>query len=425
MKNVIWITTALAVLFSYPAAAQIKPNISKENELRIRLKNDFRRADKPSAGAGRQIYAWVQGGALDFSSAYFPVDTEHDIFLSVDAGAYYVYKLGARGDMSTRSYLQSDYQSFGLTLGSVKLNYGNSFLKIGSFVTDTSWGVKNDLPYSLPLIDATTVRTLPSISEGALAYVPLTENIDSWWFYRTGQFNYYNPDAKIRKEGFFSPPDDLERHPSYIGAISYGGESGRYSIGIRAQEDVATSFMLKADSSKFDLANNNDKWMWQLMTFYGVLDGKSQEQPDIIYDDTTAISGQVTYFTGDWSFYANAGYLSHKQTAIDTDLGFPYSLSIERNHEGMQSYQVGATYQALDNLTVFVAPIITDGYESQKRDIKVKGKGVNVGMIYKPLSNLTWVLMADRMYEDRDGSSLGDKLDYWDIKSVITYDFTL
>lgn len=94
---VICLTAASGLTSAY--AAQLADD---EAGLRIRLKNELRRADKPSAGAGRDIYAWVQGGLLDFNSGYY------SNIIGVEGGAYYVYKLGARADMSTRWYLDGD-----------------------------------------------------------------------------------------------------------------------------------------------------------------------------------------------------------------------------------------------------------------------------------------------------------------------------
>lgn len=91
---VICLTAASGLTSAY--AAQLADD---EAGLRIRLKNELRRADKPSAGTGRDIYAWVQGGLLDFNSGYY------SNIIGVEGGAYYVYKLGARADMSTGGIL--------------------------------------------------------------------------------------------------------------------------------------------------------------------------------------------------------------------------------------------------------------------------------------------------------------------------------
>lgn len=105
---VICLTAASGLTSAYAAQPA-----DDEAGLRIRLKNELRRADKPSAGTGRDIYAWVQGGLLDFNSGYY------SNIIGVEGGAYYVYKLGARADMSTRWYLDGD-KSFGFALGTVK-----------------------------------------------------------------------------------------------------------------------------------------------------------------------------------------------------------------------------------------------------------------------------------------------------------------
>ncbi len=153
---VICLTAASGLTSAY--AAQLADD---EAGLRIRLKNELRRADKPSAGAGRDIYAWVQGGLLDFNSGYY------SNIIGVEGGAYYVYKLGARADMSTRWYLDGD-KSFGFALGAVKIKPSeNSLLKLGRFGTDYSYG---SLPYRIPLMAGSSQRTLPTVSEGALGY---------------------------------------------------------------------------------------------------------------------------------------------------------------------------------------------------------------------------------------------------------------
>ncbi len=171
---VICLTAASGLTSAY--AAQLADD---EAGLRIRLKNELRRADKPSAGAGRDIYAWVQGGLLDFNSGYY------SNIIGVEGGAYYVYKLGARADMSTRWYLDGD-KSFGFALGAVKIKPSeNSLLKLGRFGTDYSYG---SLPYRIPLMAGSSQRTLPTVSEGALGYWALTPNIDLWGMWRSRVF---------------------------------------------------------------------------------------------------------------------------------------------------------------------------------------------------------------------------------------------
>ena len=97
----------------------------------------------------------VQGGLLDFNSGYY------SNIIGVEGGAYYVYKLGARADMSTRWYLDGD-KSFGFALGAVKIKPSeNSLLKLGRFGTDYSYG---SLPYRIPLMAGSSQRTLRTVS---------------------------------------------------------------------------------------------------------------------------------------------------------------------------------------------------------------------------------------------------------------------
>lgn len=114
----------IAVVAACPSALALQIS-DDESALRFRLKNELRRADKPSAGAGRDIYAWVQGGLIDFNSSYYSQR------IGVEGSAYYVYKLGARDNMSTRWYLDG-HESFGYVLGAIKIKpTENSRLKIG------------------------------------------------------------------------------------------------------------------------------------------------------------------------------------------------------------------------------------------------------------------------------------------------------
>ena len=42
-----------------------------------------------------------------------------------------------------------------------------------------------------------------------------------------------------------------------------------------------------------------------------------------------------------------------------------------------------------------------------------------------PLQGMNFFLAADKGREKRDGSTLGDRLNYWDVKMSIQYDFML
>ena len=84
---------------------------------------------------------------------------------------------------------------------------------------------------------------------------------------------------------------------------------------------------------------------------------------------------------------------------------------------------------AIPQFTLTFAPIVTRGYESSKRDVRIEGAGILGGMNYRvsegPLQGMNFFLAADKGREKRDGSALGDRLNYWDVKMSIQYDFML
>ncbi len=133
------------------------------------------------------------------------------------------------------------------------------------------------------------------------------------------------------------------------------------------------------------------------------------------------------------SFFGAAGIVTHAMNGIgsnvDTDIGYPNSLSIDRNKEDMFSLQAGAHYFFQPNLSVMLAPLITRGYEDTRRTIRMKGRGILAGVFYNvqegPLSGLKMYVASDVAKEKRDGSSLGNNLYYWDVKAGIQYDFML
>lgn len=412
---VMLITAASGYQFAHAASMP-----DDEAALRIRLKNDLRRADKPSAGSGRDIYAWVQGGMIDFNSGYF------SNIMGVEGGAYYVYKLGARADMSTRWYLDG-YDSFGFALGAVKLKpTENTLFKIGRFGTDFGYG---SLPYNIPLIAASSLRTLPVVSEGVLGYVALTPNIDVWMMWRSRVFLHSDASTGVRDEGVFNSETgkyDKHRPRSFL-TTSWHNDTGRYSLGASVQNDV--SYQVQGIAEQRFPFENGYSLKGELMGFYARVDGlsRSTTQPN----ETAVVSGQLTWGMPWGSLFASAGYAQHavNGAAVDTDLGYPFSLSLDRNREGMQSWQAGVNYHLMPQLTVSLAPIITSGYESSQRDVPVKGLGLLGGINYRvdkgPLDGLNAFIAADIGREKRNGSALGDRLNYWDVKMVIQYDFML
>ena len=370
---VICLTAASGLTSAY--AAQLADD---EAGLRIRLKNELRRADKPSAGAGRDIYAWVQGGLLDFNSGYY------SNIIGVEGGAYYVYKLGARADMSTRWYLDGD-KSFGFALGAVKIK--------------------------------------------ALGYWALTPNIDLWGMWRSRVFLWTDSTTGIRDEGVYNSQTgkyDKHRARSFL-AASWHDDTSRYSLGASVQKDVSNQ--IQSILEKSIPLDPNYTLKGELLGFYAQLEGLSRNtsQPN----ETALVSGQLTWNAPWGSVFGSGGYLRHAMNGavVDTDIGYPFSLSLDRNREGMQSWQLGVNYRLTPQFTLTFAPIVTRGYESSKRDVRIEGTGILGGMNYRvsegPLQGMNFFLAADKGREKRDGSALGDRLNYWDVKMSIQYDFML
>ncbi|HDX3494304.1 TPA: membrane-associated uidC domain protein [Escherichia coli] len=167
----------------------------------------------------------------------------------------------------------------------------------------------------------------------------------------------------------------------------------------------------------------------ELLGFYAQLEGLSRNtsQPN----ETALVSGQLTWIAPWGSVFGSGGYLRHAMNGavVDTDIGYPFSLSLDRNREGMQSWQLGVNYRLTPQFTLTFAPIVTRGYESSKRDVRIEGAGILGGMNYRvsegPLQGMNFFLAADKGREKRDGSALGDRLNYWDVKMSIQYDFML
>lgn len=413
--------TAIAIAVASVCTSVLAEQISDdEAALRFRLKNELRRADKPSAGTGGNIYAWVQGGLVDFNSGYYSQ------FIGVEGGAYYVYKLGARDNMSTRWYLD-DHESFGYALGALKIKAGDNFrLKIGRFGTDYSYG---SLPWRIPLIGSSSQRTLPTVSEGALGYFAPTENLELWAMWRTRVFQWTDSATGIRDEGVYNSKTgkyDKHRTRSFLTA-SWHDDRSRYSLGGSVQRDV--SHQLQSIIEQTIPLSSGYALKGELLGFYAGLDGvsRSSSQPN----ETVLVSGQLTWSAPWGSLFASGGYLRHSMNGavVDTDIGYPFSLSLDRNREGMQSWQMGANYRLTPQLTLTLAPVVTRGYESSQRDVQIEGMGllgaVNYRVAEGPLSGMNIFLAADKGREKRDGSSLGDRLNYWDVKMSIQYDFML
>lgn len=76
-----------------------------------------------------------------------------------------------------------------------------------------------------------------------------------------------------------------------------------------------------------------------------------------------------------------------------------------------------------------LALVVTDGYEDRDHDVNIEGLGANLILSHTvqegPMKGFKTSAILNKAQEYRDGSSLGDKLDYYDIKLTAHYDFSL
>ena len=104
----------LALMAAQATAAEVKSEsaaskVIADSALNLKLVNEYRNADKPSAKApfGPEIDAWTQGFMFDFKSGKIA-----DV-VGVESNLYRIQKLSADPDKSTRWYLD-DHDSFNI-----------------------------------------------------------------------------------------------------------------------------------------------------------------------------------------------------------------------------------------------------------------------------------------------------------------------
>ncbi|MCU5771647.1 glucuronide uptake porin UidC [Erwiniaceae bacterium BAC15a-03b] len=394
----------------------------QEDVLRLRVRNELRRAEKPSAGDGKDIYAWVQGLALEYNSRYY-----QDI-IGVDIGDFYVYKLGARDNWSSRWYLDG-HDSFNRYTAAVKINLSPQLqFKVGRMVTDTQYSGGDDLL----IMNSSSQRTVPSLSDAALLKYQLNPQLDIYAMYRFGVYNYSDVAEGVHKTGPINTTTlkhDLFR-PQYISALAWRRQCESAGAAVSWQQDVALQLMTKA-AGCIPVADDPREYLKpEFMAFYARMNGLSvrDDSPDYGY----VVSGQLSYIAPPGSLFlaaARTGDRPHWSSGVDTDLGYPFDLSIDRNHNDMWSWQAGGTVNLPGDTFVGVAQVMTRGYEDYQHRVPIHGMGTNLLFGYRPqdgmLKGLKALLILNKAREHRNGSSLGDRLDYYDIKMNLQYDFTL
>lgn len=157
-----------------------------DHKLVLKLKNEYRNAERPSASGsfGPEVDAWVQYAELNYRSNNLLS------WLDVEAAVYTTQKLHADPSKSSRFYLDG-HDDFTLASGSINIKPIDGVeLKVGRYGTDYASG---NIDYYVPLIERTSVRPTPSISEGALLKVDL-EKFHLYGAYATRYAGGYYPD---------------------------------------------------------------------------------------------------------------------------------------------------------------------------------------------------------------------------------------
>lgn len=420
-KKIALISTALACSCLVNLASA-QNYFDDEFGVDLTLKNEFRRAQKPSAGVNDQIGVWVQGVMLKLDSGWL------NDYIGMEGGYYYVAKLAAPESMSTRWYLD-DWSNFGFWTAAVKFRYQDLVkLKLGRFETDYS---HDALPYEVPLINSNSTRTMPTTSQGALLMIHPHENIDIWGMYRNQVFTATSAlQGGFRDEGVYRAQfNDYDQRDRYFAAVSFYDSNYRLSLGYSYQDDVAHIYQADFDYT-FKL-DNEQKINTKLRYFGGRAIGESKDlsERQNKADSTNLYALKVSWFNDYGIFNASLGYLSDATNGqvIDADMGFVNSLSLDRTHDAMFACELGYAKPLGGGFTVALAPIMTRGYEDLAHKVEVHGYSLNYGVMYQApegsFKDLSLKLFGDWGFEKRDGSKYGDRLNYWDIKMTIQYNF--
>ncbi|ELV8624323.1 OprD family outer membrane porin [Vibrio cidicii] len=412
-------------LFTSPVSASFIEN----STLDVKLRNEYRNAERPSASDGvygPEIDAWVQGFLFDFESGQL-MDT-----VSFQVGTYHIEKLRADPDKSTRFYLDG-HESFTINYANLSLDFGDwANIKIGQFGTDYRYG---SLDYMIPLIDNSSVRTVPSLNEGVF-YKGNFANFHLYGMYSQkyagGYYQEWIDEGLVTDIKLAPSGDkyiiDVDNKPSYTLAGVWDNQKTMLSFGASYQEDLSWQLMSRGSQSWINSKIGFVKA--EYVGFYAQPIGVSQDKN--IDNDTYALSGQLLWNKDRITVMGSFGQVGKKLPGnpdIDTDIGFPFDQSIDRNHYDMFSWQIGGFYKISDSLDMGLALVVTDGYEDRDHDVNIEGLGANLVLSHTvqkgPLKGFKTSAILNKAQEYREGSALGDKLDYYDIKLTAHYDFNL
>ena len=145
-----------------------------------------------------------------------------------------------------------------------------------------------------------------------------------------------------------------------------------------------------------------------------------------IGSDTYALSGQLSYTKDSHTFSFAAGKIGDTVSTlsgIETDVVYPFDMSIDRNNHQSWSYQPAYYYQLSKNTTAGAAMTFTDAYTDATESTEVNGVGINLILHHswtlEPINGLNTTLIYSQAREDRGT----DILDYYDIKIATSYSY--
>lgn len=275
-------------LFATPVFA----SFIEDSSLDVKLRNEYRNAERPSASDGvygPKIDAWVQGFLFDFESGQI-MDT-----VSIQAGTYHIEKLRADPEKSSRFYLDG-HESFTINYANLSLDFGDwANIKIGQFGTDYRYG---SLEYQIPLIEYSSVRTVPSLNEGVF-YEGTFDNFHLYGMYSqkyAGGYYQEWTDEGFRTDIKLAPSGDkylieVDKKPNYAIAGVWDNEKTMLSLGASYQEEMSWQVMSRGSHTWIDPEKGFFKA--EYVGFYAQPIGWSQDNN--VDDDTYAVSGQLLW----------------------------------------------------------------------------------------------------------------------------------
>ena len=391
------------------------PNVVSDSSLNMRLINEYRNADKPSAAPpnGPKVDAWTQGVMFDFKSGKVA-----DV-VGVESNLYRVQKLSADPDKSTRWYLDG-HDSFNLAGVAAVLDFAPAAqFKVGRFGTDAGYG---SLKYPVPLIHSASQRVMPTMAEGVL------------WQGDFDELHLYAMYARAYSGGFITDwtdeyAYDLDKTPRYNLAGVWDSGALQLMLGAQHQQDTLNQYMTRGSYTWG--VGDNAKMKAEGLGLYARTTGAAS---DILsakgLDDTYLVTAKLSYIFDKSTLFASVGQtgdkLPNRSLRLDTDYTFPFDLSIDRNLQDMLSLQAGVNYNILPTTTLGVALLATDGYEDYTKAVAVEGKSVNFSAMHMvnsgPLKGFKAMAILNKAKEYREGSALGDTLNYYDVKLRFSYD---